>query len=32
LGLEQLALHGPHQTNEIEPLYLRAFAVTQRKT
>lgn len=31
LGLEQLAAHGPHQAHEIEPLYLRAFAVTQRK-
>lgn len=31
LGLEQLARHGPHPTHEIEPLYLRAFAATQRK-
>lgn len=31
LGLEQLAASGPHQAHEIEPLYLRAFAVTQRK-
>jgi len=31
LGLERLARLGPHQAHEIEPLYLRAFAVTQRK-
>lgn len=30
LGLEHYAAHGAHSPNELEPLYLRAFAATRR--